>query len=61
MQKLKEWSRFKKPIIEYNERKYIFSIRSIALFAIGAPLSAYLVYLFFDLRINYWLHEILAE
>jgi len=61
MQKFKEWSKIKKPIIEYNERKYIFSIRSLILFAIGAPISAYLIYLFFDLRINYWLHEIVVK
>lgn len=61
MQKLKEWSNLKKPIIEYNEKKYIFSIRSLILFAIGAPISAYLIYLFFDMRINYWLHEIVVK
>ena len=61
MQKLKGWSNLKKPIIEYNEKKYIFSIRSLILFAIGAPISAYLIYLFFDLRINYWLHEIVVK
>jgi exosortase/archaeosortase family protein len=61
MQIFKKISRIKKPIIEYNERKYIFSIRSLIIFAIGAPLSAYLIYLFFDLRINYWLHEIVVK
>ncbi|MFW9829507.1 MAG: archaeosortase H [Candidatus Thorarchaeota archaeon] len=61
MQKFKKLSDIKKPIIEYNSRKYIFSIRSLILFAIGAPVSAYLIYLFFDLRINYWLHEIVVK
>ncbi len=61
MQILKKMNRIKKPIIEYNERKYIFSIRSLIIFAIGAPVSAYLIYLFFDLRINYWLHEIVVK
>jgi len=61
MQKLRELSNKKKPIIEYNEKKYIFSIRSLILFAIGAPISAYLIYIFFDLRINYWLHEIVVK
>ncbi len=61
MQKFKGWSNKKKPIIEYNEKKYIFSIRSLILFAIGAPISAFLIYLFFDLRINYWLHEIVVK
>ncbi|MFX0135173.1 MAG: archaeosortase H [Candidatus Hodarchaeota archaeon] len=58
IKKLKE---FKKPIIEYNNRKYIFSIRSLIIFAIGAPLSAYLIYLFYDLEINYYLHEIVVK
>jgi exosortase/archaeosortase family protein len=58
IEKLKE---FKKPIIEYNNRKYIFSIRSLIIFAIGAPLSAYLIYLFYDLEINYYLHEIVVK
>ncbi|MFX1374356.1 MAG: archaeosortase H [Promethearchaeota archaeon] len=61
MQKLKALSKIKKPIIEYNERKYVFSVKSLIFFAIGAPLSAYLIYLFFDLRINYWLHEIVVK
>ncbi|MFW9866792.1 MAG: archaeosortase H [Candidatus Thorarchaeota archaeon] len=51
----------KKPIIEYNGRKYIFSLRSLILFAVAAPISAYLIYLFFDLKINYWLHEIVVK
>ena len=57
----KNLSKIKKPVLEYNDRKYIFSIRSIIIFALGAPLSAYLIYLFFDLRINYWLHEIVVK
>jgi exosortase/archaeosortase family protein len=61
MQKLKALSKLQKPIIEYNDKKYIFSIRSLVVFAIGAPLSAYLIYLFFDWRINYWLHEIVVK
>lgn len=61
MQIFKKLSKIKKPIIEYDERRYIFSIRSLILLAIGAPLSAYLIYLFFDLRINYWLHEIVVR
>jgi exosortase/archaeosortase family protein len=53
--------KIKKPIIEYDEKKYIFSIRSLILFAVGAPVSAYLIYLFFDLELNYWLHEIVVK
>ncbi|MFX1500435.1 MAG: archaeosortase H [Promethearchaeota archaeon] len=61
MQRLKQLSKKKKPIIEYENKKYVFSIRSIFLLAIGAPISAYLILLFFDLRINYWLHEIVVK
>ena len=61
MQKFKELMNFKKPIIEFNEKRYIFSIRSLILFAVGAPISAYLIYLFFDMEINYWLHEIVVK
>lgn len=61
MLKIKKLKKIKKPIIEFNNKKYIFSIRSIILFAIGAPLSAYLIYLFFDMKINYWLHEIVVK
>ena len=61
MQKLKQLSKIKKPIIEFADKKYIFSLRSIILLAIGAPISAYLIYIFFDWRINYWLHEIVVK
>lgn len=61
MQRLKQWANKKKPIIEYNERKYIFSIRSLILFSIGAPISAYLIYIFFDWRAQFWLHEIVVK
>ncbi len=51
----------KRPIIEFEGKKYIFSVRSIILFAIGAPVSAYLIYLFFDSELNFWLHEIVVK
>ena len=51
----------KRPIIEFEGKKYIFSVRSIILFAIGVPVSAYLIYLFFDLELNFWLHEIVVK
>lgn len=53
--------KIKKPIIEYDEKKYIFSIRSLILFAIGTPVSAYLIYLFFDTESQFWLHEIVVK
>ena len=61
MQVLKKLRAIKKPVIEFDDKKYIFSIRSIVLLAIGAPISAYLIYLFFDMRFNYWLHEIVVK
>jgi len=61
MQKFKGLTNFKKPIIEFDEKKYIFSIRSLILLAVGAPISAYLIYLFFDWEAQYWLHEIVVK
>jgi len=49
------------PVIEFEGKRYIFTIRSIALLAIGAPILAYGVYLFFDNQMNYWLHEIVVK
>ncbi len=46
------------PVIEFEGKKYIFSIRSIAILAIGAPVLSIAIYLFFDAEMNYWLHEI---
>jgi len=52
----------KKPIIiEYENKKYIFSIRSLIILAIGSPILAYLIYLFFDTPYNFWLHEIVVK
>jgi exosortase/archaeosortase family protein len=63
--KLDEFEKIEKnqiiPVIEFEGRKYVFSKTSITVLAIGAPLSAYLIYLFFDLEINYWLHEIVVK
>ncbi|MFW9987706.1 MAG: archaeosortase H [Candidatus Odinarchaeota archaeon] len=59
--KIKQLSKIKKPTIEFDNRKYIFSIRSIFFLAIGAPLSAWFILLFFDFRFNYWLHEIVVK
>ncbi len=49
------------PVIEFEKKKYQFSIRSLIMLAIGAPISAFLVYLFFDWEANYWLHEIVVK
>ena len=54
---------FKKnrPVIEFEGKKFIFSNTSLILLAIGAPISAYLIYLFFDNPANYWLHELVVK
>lgn len=53
-----EWNR---PVIEFEEKKFVFSNRSLLVFVIGAPISAYLIYLFFDVEANYWLHELVIK
>jgi exosortase/archaeosortase family protein len=50
-----------RPIIEFEEKKYIFSINSILILAIGAPLVGFFTYLFFDNPMNYWLHETVVK
>jgi exosortase/archaeosortase family protein len=49
------------PEIEFEDKKYIFTIKSILILAIGAPILSYLIYQFFDLPFNYWLHEIVVK
>ncbi|TFG29307.1 MAG: exosortase/archaeosortase family protein [Promethearchaeota archaeon] len=51
----------KKPIIEFNGKTYIFSIRSLIILAVGAPLLSYGIYQFFDTPFNFWLHEIVVK
>lgn len=55
------FNRYEKPIIEFEEKKYTFSINSLLILAIGAPIMAYLIYIFFDHPSNYWLHEIVVK
>ncbi|TFG07918.1 MAG: hypothetical protein EU539_03800 [Promethearchaeota archaeon] len=49
------------PVIEFEGKNYIFTLRSIIILAIGTPLLSYLIYLFFDNQMNYWLHEIVVK
>ena len=51
----------KKAVIEFNGRSYIFSIRSLIILAVGAPILSYVIYQFFDTPMNYWLHEIVVK
>ena len=52
---------FSRPVIEFENKKFVFSNFSLILFAIGTPLSAYLIFLFFDIEANYWLHELVIK
>ncbi len=47
--------------IEFDNKKYIFKTNSLILFAIGTPILSFVIYLFFDLEANYWLHEIVVK
>jgi exosortase/archaeosortase family protein len=60
-QELEEGTKSNKPVIEFENKKYVFSINSLVIFAIGTPILAYLIYLFFDTETQYWLHEIVVK
>jgi len=60
-QELEEGTKSNKPVIEFENKKYIFSINSLAILAVGTPILAYLIYLFFDTEPQYWLHEIVVK
>ncbi len=47
--------------IEFENKRYIFKKNSLIIFAIATPLVSYLIYIFFDLEINYWLHEVVVK
>ncbi|MFX0047703.1 MAG: archaeosortase H [Candidatus Hermodarchaeota archaeon] len=50
-----------KPIIEFEDKKYVFSLNSLLILAVGTPLLAYGIYLFFDTEAQFWLHEIVVK
>ena len=52
---------YNNPVIEFENKKYIFSLNSLLLLAIGTPLLAYGIYLFFDTEAQFWLHEIVVK
>jgi len=60
-QELEEGTKSDKPVIEFENKKYIFSINSLVILAVGTPILAYLIYLFFDTEPQYWLHEIVVK
>jgi len=60
-QELEKGTKSNKPVIEFENKKYIFSINSLVILAFGTPILAYLIYLFFDTEPQYWLHEIVVK
>jgi exosortase/archaeosortase family protein len=60
-QELEEGTKSSKPVIEFENKKYIFSINSLVILAFGTPILAYLIYLFFDMEPQFWLHEIVVK
>jgi len=60
-QELEEGTKSNKPVIEFENKKYIFSINSLVILAVVTPILAYLIYLFFDTEPQYWLHEIVVK
>jgi len=51
----------KRPVIEFENKKYEFSLNSLIIFAIGTPLLAVIIYFFFDIEAQFWLHEIVVK
>jgi len=60
-QELEEGTKSNKPVIEFENKKYIFSINSLVIFAVGTPILAFLIFFFFDTEAQYWLHEIVVK
>jgi len=60
-QDLEEERILKRPVIEFENKKYVFSLNSLIILAIGTPLLAFGIYLFFDTEAQFWLHEIVVK
>ena len=50
-----------RPVIEFENKKYIFSLNSIIVLGVGTPLLAVIIYFFFDVEAQFWLHEIVVK
>jgi len=50
-----------RPVIEFEDKKYLFSLNSLIIFGIGTPLLAVIIYFFFDVEAQFWLHEIVVK
>ena len=60
-QELEEGAKSNKPVIEFENKKYMFSINSLVILVVGTPILAFLIYFFFDTESQYWLHEIVVK
>lgn len=60
-QELEEGKLHGSPVIEFEDKKYIFSVSSLLILAVGTPLLAYGIYFFFDTEAQFWLHEIVVK
>jgi len=52
---------FNRPVIEFEDKKYVFSYNSLIILAVGTPLLAFGIYFFFDTEAQFWLHEIVVK
>ena len=50
-----------RPVIEFEDKKYVFSFNSLMLLGVGTPLLAIVIYFFFDTEAQFWLHEIVVK
>jgi len=50
-----------RPVIEFENKKYIFSYNSLIILVVGTPLLALGIYFFFDTEAQFWLHEIVVK
>ena len=50
-----------RPVIEFEDKKYVFSLNSLIILGVGTPLLAIVIYFFFDIEAQFWLHEIVVK
>ncbi len=50
-----------RPVIEFENKKYIFSLNSLIILGVGTPLLALIIYFFFDIEAQFWLHEVVVK
>ncbi|TES95024.1 MAG: hypothetical protein E3J90_10450, partial [Promethearchaeota archaeon] len=50
-----------RPVIEFENKKYVFSLNSLIILGVGTPLLAIVIYIFFDVEAQFWLHEVVVK